>query len=506
MLSPVFILQARGNAIIFIETVRIENFKGFHGSNHTLQLKIPDGITEGSGLNIFVGENNSGKSTVFEIFDFIKDGTRKDIADLLNKSTPTNPVSALSVEVTYTGDITNIINNHIQGNKVGTFLSSIYIDNGQEKFRVKRSADIDNEGDLKKILFWNEANGSHSNTTGIDAPFKKLYDNNFIWADTNPSDESKFGASTICGSLLKEIAAGHISTAEYQQFTQVYNDIFNNPTSQLRTRIAQIENSVQSIFSSQFGNANISFTFEEPQIDSFFKTAGILVDDGVSVPMGEKGHGMQRAVALALLQVYAHITSNASNAPISKPFFLFIDEPEICLHPSGQTKLLEALMLISKERQVFITTHSPFMLSSPKLRNAGLFIFNKRNNINSISRADTSPMFPWSPSWGEISYKAYNLPTVELHNELYGHLQDLSSSNTIRSFEQWLSQNGIQLNKQWIQERQGVPQRPEQATLQTFIRNHIHHPENITMRGNIYTRPELEQSIAEMVGLLALFP
>ncbi|WP_236565142.1 hypothetical protein [Aeromonas salmonicida] len=82
--------------------------------------------------------------------------------------------------MTYTGDITNIINNHIQGNKVGTFLSSIYIDNGQEKFRVKRSADIDNEGDLKKILFWNEANGSHSNTTGIDAPFKKLYDNNFI--------------------------------------------------------------------------------------------------------------------------------------------------------------------------------------------------------------------------------------------------------------------------------------------------------------------------------------
>jgi len=61
ILAPVFILQARGSAIMFIETVRIENFKGFHGSNHTLQLKIPDGITEGSGLNIFVGENNSGK-------------------------------------------------------------------------------------------------------------------------------------------------------------------------------------------------------------------------------------------------------------------------------------------------------------------------------------------------------------------------------------------------------------------------------------------------------------
>jgi len=61
MLAPVFTLQERGNTIMFIESVSIENFKGFHGSNHTLQLKIPDGITEGSGLNIFVGENNSGK-------------------------------------------------------------------------------------------------------------------------------------------------------------------------------------------------------------------------------------------------------------------------------------------------------------------------------------------------------------------------------------------------------------------------------------------------------------
>lgn len=66
---------------------------------------------------------------------------------------------------------------------------------------------------------------------------------------------------------------------------------------------------------------------------NLFKTASIVIDDGVSVPMNEKGHGMQRAVALSLLQVYAEVTSNAA---ISKPFYLFIDEPEICLHPTGQ--------------------------------------------------------------------------------------------------------------------------------------------------------------------------
>lgn len=503
MLAPVFILQERGNTIMFIESVSIENFKGFHGSNHTLQLKIPDGITEGSGLNIFVGENNSGKSTVFEVFDFIKDGTKKDITDLLNKSDPASPINKLSVEVTYTGNIKNVINHHIQQNKIKSFLSSVFIEDEKEYFRVKRTGEINNEGELKSILFWNDDSGEHTNISGIDAPFKKFYDNNFIWADTNPSDESKFGASTICGSLLKEIALGHISTQEYKEFTKVYNEIFNNPTSELRSKIANIESQVQSVFSSQFGNANISFAFEDPQIEGFFKTAGIIIDDGVSVPMREKGHGMQRAVALALLQVYADTTSKASNAPISKPFFLFIDEPEICLHPSGQTKLLEALMLISKTRQVFITTHSPFMLSSPKLKNSGLFIFKKDNNRNSISRADTSPMFPWSPSWGEISYKAYNLPTVDLHNELYGYLQELSEKHNVNTFDLWLNSNGIQINKPWIREIKGIPQPPVNATLQTFIRNHIHHPENTTMQAQKYTQAELEQSIREMERLLS---
>nr|WP_241032935.1 ATP-binding protein [Aeromonas hydrophila] len=77
---------------------------------------------------MFVGENNSGKSTVFEVFDFIKDGTKKEIIDLLNKSDPTSPINKLSVEVTYTGNIKNVINHHIQQNKIKSFLSSVFLE------------------------------------------------------------------------------------------------------------------------------------------------------------------------------------------------------------------------------------------------------------------------------------------------------------------------------------------------------------------------------------------
>lgn len=488
---------------MFIKSIDVENFKGYHGL-HSIDFNIPDGTTKGSGLNIFVGENNSGKSTIFEAMDFIKDCTKKNPESLVNKSDPTVVFNNMSVCVTFTGDITTAVNSHVQANKIASFTSKIYtVAGGGENLKVKRIWDSNVPDDIKKINLFDNALSTYSNPSGIDAPFKKLYDNNFIWADTNPSDESKFGASTICGSLLKEIAQGHVNTPEYQAFQSSYHGLFNNPNSQLRGKIAQVEQMVQTVFSSQFGSANISFSFEELQIESFFKTASIVIDDGVSVPMNEKGHGMQRAIALSLLQVYADVTSNATTAAVSKPFFLFIDEPEICLHPSGQKKLLDALMSISRTKQVFVTTHSPFMLSSPNLSNTGLFIFKKdANNKNTVSRLGASPMFPWSPSWGEISYLAYNLPTVDLHNELYGYLQEKYNQLSINNFETWLNSQGILSNKQWIKERNGTPLPPQSLTLQSFIRNHIHHPENRTMQAQRYTEAELKQSIEQMIGLL----
>lgn len=172
--------------------------------------------------------------------------------------------------------------------------------------------------------------------------------------------------------MLKEIADEYSNSSEYKELQKSFHALFNSRDSQLRKRIAGIEEQVKNIFSSQFGNANISFTFDELQIDNFFKTVNIMIDDGVSVSMSEKGHGMQRALALALIQVYAEITANKEQRDRAKPFFLFIDEPEICLHPSGQMKLLDALMKISK-KQTSIYRHSltvhAFISKNKKLRN-----------------------------------------------------------------------------------------------------------------------------------------
>lgn len=478
---------------MFIKSICLSNFKGFIGDNHQVNFKIPDGRTAGSGLNIFIGENNSGKSSIFEAVNFLRNGIKEDDVHRIKSklSDGTQPNEAC-VELAFCGNIQNAILCFAPENKQQTFNNAI---DDEQRLKAKRDT-----ASCKKLYLWKNELQRYENSTGIDAPFKTLFETNFIWADTNPNDEATFGSTTLCGLLLKEIAQAHINSPAYQRFRESFNEVFNSPNSDLRQQIATIEQKVQRIFTEQFGQADIHFKFDELKIDSFFKNTSIFINDGVDIPMSEKGNGMQRSVALALLQVYAEELAHDEEQGQTKPFYLFIDEPEICLHPKGQTKLLEALLEISKTKQVFLTTHSPYFLVTPHLSNVGLFIFRKDRISNIVEDASLEKMFPWSPTWGEINFKAYKLPTVELHNELYGKLQHDSGRFNENGFEQWLQDKNIHRTKQWIRERNGVAQTPTDVTLQTFIRNHIHHPEN--RQNTLYTEDELKQSIEEMIRLL----
>jgi len=56
----------------------------------------------------------------------------------------------------------------------------------------------------------------------------------------------------------------------------------------------------------------------------------------------------------------------------SKPNdLIFIDEPELSLHPSLQRKLLDLLLKYSADRQIIISTHSPFFISWYSISHGG---------------------------------------------------------------------------------------------------------------------------------------
>ena len=485
---------------MFIGELKVKNFKCFGNDCNPLNFNVPDSENPGSGLNIFVGENNTGKSTVFESIDFLRDGTKKDISELKNKNS--SKEDDLSVELTFQGDINNIIEKFSQDNKKSVFEKHVYDSEGRKCLTLLRTS-----SDIKSIQLWNNNIQKFENESGIDAPLKRLFENNFIWADTNPNNEAKFGSTTICGNLLSEIANTFTETEDYKKFSEQFHNTFNREDSELRKKLSKIEDRTEEIFREEFGDAKINFHFDEPKIDSFFKNVEVYIDDGIETLMEEKGSGMQRGFALALLQVYAEeIAKHPEDESISKPFFLFIDEPETCLHPRAQKKLFNAILEISKTKQIFLATHSPYFLDGGSLmKNIGFFIFKRSDNKSNIEKINHDwGLFPWSPSWGEINYYAYNLPMVEFHDELYGHIQSKEEKFKEDEIEEYFLSKGLKKTKKWTREINGTPQTENDVTLQTFIRNKIHHPENLTMQNANYTQDELSKSIKEMIDILKI--
>lgn len=491
---------------MFIKKLYIKNFKSFYGNSHSISFNIPDNQNKGSGLNIFVGNNNSGKSSLIEAITFLRDGTKKDIATLYNQEAwNAQGEKELFVEIELSShELKKVMDDHAPAKKTDSYKKYIYDDGSNNlTLKAKRSWTNSHPSLIKSVHFFDKDTQKYSNSAGIDGAFKSIYDLNLLEATTDSNNEIKYGASSLCGLLLKEIASNHAHSEEYKKFSQQFDSVFNNPTSELRKEISSIEENISLLLSEQFGDAEISFNFPSANIETFFKTTTMLVNDGTTVDFAEKGSGMQRAIALSLLQVYAKSISNIPNK-IPKPFFLIIDEPEVYLHPNSQIKLLESLLELSKYQQIFITTHSPFMFSSDNIRNAALFLIKKENNQSHIENIKIdNKILPWEHiSWGEINYRAYQLSTVEFHNELYGYLQEYSEKHSLDSFDNWLKdQQNIKKDYQWAKNST-----PKDVTLMTFIRNRIHHPENTNPINKIYTPQNLDDSISKMIDIIKRLP
>jgi hypothetical protein len=165
---------------------------------------------------------------------------------------------------------------------------------------------------------------------------------------------------------------------------------------------------------------------------------------------------------------------------------------------------LTLLVEEAKDKQIFVSTHSPYIFKDAFPARPGMFIFRRDDATDEIEVINANLTsfghFPWSPSWGEVNFSAYDLPTIELHNELYGFIQEQTNNTSEQAIETYFTSKGVSLSKSWIRMSGGTVQPPYNVTIFTYIRNTIHHPEN-TQNAH-YTDVELRQSTSEMMGLI----
>lgn len=498
---------------MYISKIILNNFKSFAGRH---ELKLSDGI------NFFVGNNNCGKTTIFRAIEFIQSGKSKE--EYITKGKESEDVS---VEIEFTGtDIEKLVNSDNSGLKkyqdylIKEKCNKENCDDETCSIRILRSSKSTSvvQGkktvnlDIKNIRVYNpnsneEGIKRYENPTGIDKTIAALFDVQFVYSDLKNEEYQDFGKTKIIGKIINDLTKdfqreddGNGNKTLWGKFKDAHKEAFGDKG--LQKILEDTERKVTKILDEQYGEGEVKFDFELPEIDSFFKNGVVLVsDNGISTPVCQKGTGMQRALALSLIQLYAEI-NNKSEDSVEKPVIFCIDEPETFLHPNAQNNLMKSFNKLSQKSQILITTHSPYLLKAfyevnrntdnkPSLKNK-LNIFSKEeaSNKERYSVFNKKEMLnvsgEYSPTWGEINYCAFGMASVEYHIELFGSLhkkamEKKSVPKSISGFDKWL-----------------IEQEPENSTdddhfnshekeyckrdksMSTYIRNYIDHPGDLT--------------------------
>lgn len=463
---------------MYIRRVTLENVKSFQGE-HSFILQ--------PGVNYFVGDNNSGKSTLLEALLFTFQGPSQ------TKWTPdsfycTNGTGRTRVEVDIAGGVEELV----KQDKFSVLKDFVFDMDGEGILRLDRSSEQrevlqgnkTRSVDVKAVCFWHPERMQFENVTGIDARIKAIFDFEEVWADAHPSDHIDFANTKTLGRLLDSSFKRFVKTELWMDLSEAHKKAFGpDEEESFTTETKRLAGDLKSLLDEQYGEASYRFDFGLPDASVFMKQGSLHVDDGAGeTPIGGKGTGMQRAVALGLIQLYAR-SAALEDAENATPLILMLDEPETWLHPSAQLRLGDALNKIGEKEQVFIVTHSPYLIRKFSADDHLLTVLTGKGDSRRIDSSTTFGLFgEGEPTWGEINYRAFGVYSMEFHNELFGwvqrHLEARKSNGKAagnNEIDQFLNQYGVPVDKVWIR----TPSLESfGATLPMYVRNSIHHPEN----------------------------
>ena len=131
-------------------------------------------------------------------------------------------------------------------------------------------------------------------------------------------------------------------------------------------------------------------------------------------------------------------------------------------------------------------------------------VFSKNSAFNKVEESKDFDLFgASSPTWGEINYYAFGVVSMEFHNELYGFVQAKAVIEDEKyykpqDFDDYLVSKSVTKDKKYKHLKPDNSILEYDATLPTFIRNIIHHPENTN---NSFTDDELKKSIELLISL-----
>lgn len=135
--------------------------------------------------------------------------------------------------------------------------------------------------------------------------------------------------------------------------------------------------------------AKVDIEVNAPDIENVFKAnTQVWIDDGVRTDIKRKGHGLQRALTVALIQVVAkkalaeaESAEEQGNRKASNSRYFIFEEPELYLHPQAQRSLFDSFVSLSESgSQVILCTHSSGLIDVERYKS--IYIATKDDELN----------------------------------------------------------------------------------------------------------------------------
>jgi predicted ATP-dependent endonuclease of OLD family len=134
----------------------------------------------------------------------------------------------------------------------------------------------------------------------------------------------------------------------------------------VHSAIESRSNSINASLSRYVNRSKVVLEASDPDVEVRYPTtitASISGSNGTTLPVSNEGHGLQRAVAMSMIE--ALHADEVSTDEATKTIILAAEEPEIYQHPVRARAFAQSLKVLAENAgfQVAIATHSPAFVS-----------------------------------------------------------------------------------------------------------------------------------------------
>ena len=440
---------------MFIRELEIKNYRGFDDFS-LKNIAVPDNTNSGSGLNVILGENGCGKTSILDAIALALGSYKVDSFSFhdLHKADSGATITAkadtdFTAKKLYSGDF-----------QANGLCFKGYL-------RERSGGSLDRMVVTQSLLLSDEI---EEGKPDLRADLKGTYGEARYNQEYQIVDVDFRVGAIVSGVSNKTEFDRTLEHLNYHYVRGVGDKLDVNGT--INGELAKVNKSTVLSSSVKRFNELTNLKIELRHVDSseLFSRSFLAqkIDENNYVSIDRIGKGYQLLLALLVKKEVAKTKKH--------DLIVMIDEAEMHLHPSLQQILVQEIMELSKSVQVFITSHSPIFVHELFLADA---IGNTKKHLlkkgadGSVVNVEIKEALLPRATPAEINYLAFNYPTLEYHNELYGQLSYLKNISSPSGLDRELGTSDDE-KRDWKRDNGYV----EKLSIHSILRNSFHHKEN----------------------------